>query len=85
MSNVDKIIDNILLCVDLEGDGGCSSFDSEEKEEMRSFMNGLKSIYGSVKTIECYECDTLIKYTDKNIIEGAFVKCTCCGKLILIL
>lgn len=38
----EEIIDSILLCVEIEGDGGCSSFKNEEKEQMCSFINSLK-------------------------------------------
>jgi hypothetical protein len=38
----EEIIDSILLCIEIEGDGGCSSFKNEEKEQMCSFINSLK-------------------------------------------
>lgn len=37
-NKVKQIVDNLLFCVDLEGDGGFSSFTSKEKEDMRSFL-----------------------------------------------
>lgn len=38
----EEIISNILLCIELEGDGGTSSFTTEESEEMMAFMNQLR-------------------------------------------
>lgn len=40
-----KIIDNLLLCLQLEGDGGFSSFSSEEYDEMYNFLNSLRNNY----------------------------------------
>lgn len=43
-NKVKHIVDNLLLCVELEGDGGFSSFTSKEKEEMRAFLSSLTEI-----------------------------------------
>lgn len=37
----EEIIANIILCIELEGDGGISSFTAEDKGELIAFMNQL--------------------------------------------
>lgn len=49
-NNVNHVIDNLRLCVDLEGDGGFTSFTTKEKEEMYKFLSSLQS--ESVKHIK---------------------------------
>ena len=41
-NNVNRIIDNLRFCVDLEGDGGITSFTTKEKEEMYNFLTSLQ-------------------------------------------
>ena len=41
--NNDFLIDNIITCVCLEGDGGSSSFSSEMKDKMINFLESLKT------------------------------------------
>ena len=37
-----KIINNLLLCLELEGDGKCSSFSAKEKDDMYNYLISLK-------------------------------------------
>ena len=43
-NKVNAIIDNLLFCVELEGDGRFSEFTTEEKEEMTKFLLILKEM-----------------------------------------
>lgn len=38
----EEIIQNIVTCIEFEGDGGCSSFTSEQKEAMKRFMDSVR-------------------------------------------
>lgn len=40
-----KIIENLLLAVDLVNDGGPAQFDSEEEDAMREFLMNLLHTY----------------------------------------
>ena len=77
-----KIINNLLLCLDLEGDGGFSNFTEEEKDEMCDFLNGLK-IFTNV--IECHECDEVFSFNNEDVIDDTYVICPNCGEKICIL
>lgn len=77
-----KIINNLLLCLDLECDGGFSNFTEEEKDEMRDFLNGLKTL---TNVIECYECDKVFSFNNEDVIDGTYVICPDCGEKICIL
>ena len=48
-----KVINNLLLCLDLEGDGGFSNFTEEEKDEMRNFLIDLRNLSNMV---HCHRC-----------------------------
>ena len=44
----------------------------------------LESKLSIKNTVECYECDEIVHYTDEDI-ENGYVVCPCCGtKLILL-
>lgn len=38
-----EIINNLLLCLELEGDGGCTSFTAKEKDDMYNYLISLKT------------------------------------------
>ena len=38
----EEIIQNIVTCIESEGDGGCSFFTSEQKEAMKRFMDSVR-------------------------------------------
>jgi hypothetical protein len=77
-----KIINNLLLLLDLEGDGGFSNFTEKEKNEMHDFLNGLKTF---TNVIECYECDKVFSFNNEDVIDCTYVICPDCGEKICIL
>ena len=38
-----EIINNLLLCLELEGDGGFTSFTAKEKDDMYNYLISLKT------------------------------------------
>lgn len=77
-----KIINNLLLCLDLEGDGGFSNFTEEEKDEMRDFLNGLRNLSNIV---HCHRCSETFCFNEEDILHNKYVICPDCGEKICIL
>lgn len=49
--NNNFLIDNIIDCICLEGDGGCSSYSSEMKDKMIAFMESLRTGNSNIVTV----------------------------------
>lgn len=82
-----KIINNLLLCLELEGDGKCSSFSAKEKDDMYNYLISLKRQEEENKkhSIKCYNCKKLVDYSDDDVKDNPFVICPDCKTEICIL
>lgn len=80
----EKVISLLRFGLDLAGDGGISPWCDGEYEACQKYLDMLESKLGIKNTVECYECDKIVHYTDEDI-ENGYVVCPCCGtKLILL-
>lgn len=70
-----KIINNLLLCLDLECDGGFSNFTEEEKDEMRNFLIGLRNLSN---IIHCQNCSETFYFNEEDILHNKYVICPKC-------
>ena len=82
-----KIINNLLLFLELEGDGRCASFSAKEKDDMYNYLISLKRQEEENKkhSIKCYNCKKLVDYSDEYVKDSPFVICPDCKTEICIL
>ena len=82
-----EIINNLLLCLELEGDGGCTSFTAKEKDDMYNYLISLKTQEENKTkhSIKCYNCKRIVDYTDNDVKDAPFVICPECKTEICIL
>ena len=82
-----KIINNLLLYLELEGDGKCSLFSAKEKDDMYNYLISLKRQEEENKKhfIKCYNCKKLVDYSDDDVKDNPFVICPDCKTEICIL
>lgn len=80
----EHIINKLYLAIELAGDGGPAAFDDEEYKAMREYLNTLESKLSIKNTVECYECDKIVHYTDEDV-ENGYVLCPCCRTEIILL
>ncbi len=80
----EKVISLLRLGLDLAGDGGISPWNDGEYEACREYLDMLESKLSIKNTVECYECDEIVHYTDEDIENGR-VLCPCCGTEIILL
>lgn len=82
-----EIINNLLLCLELEGDGGCTSFTAKEKDDMYNYLISLKTQEENKTkhSIKCYNCKQIVDYTDNDVKDTPFVICPECKTEICIL
>ena len=78
------IISSLRMGVELAGDGGCSPWENGEYEACMKYLDELEALLKSKNSVECWECDTIVHYTDSDI-DNAQVKCPCCGNVIVLL
>lgn len=59
-----EIINNLLLCLELEGDGGFTSFTAKEKDDMYNYLISLKTQEENKTkhSIKCYNCKQIVDY-----------------------
>ena len=82
-----EIINNLLLCLELEGDGGFTSFTAKEKDDMYNYLISLKTQEENKTkhSIKCYNCQRIVDYTDNDVKDTPFVICPECKTEICIL
>lgn len=51
---------------------------------MNNYMNEDMN-YMNEDKIVCYDCHTVISFTEDDVIDGYYVTCPCCGEHVVIL